>query len=288
MAGFVYCIIDTETTGIRPANERILSVAASCRGKEFSSFVNPCMRIPPAATKVNGISDDDVKNEPTWDVVGSQLWAWLEERRVEANAHTVVLVGHNMRFDASFIRAEMARLPFVPPGPPKLEAVDTLRIARSKLGIIPRHRQCDVYQHLFQEEPKDQHSAVGDVNALLRICKHPTFARAIPSFRVPFRVEFPLAAAANSSAPTTAPQRPLPHISTPTSAPQQPPPHSSAPTSAPQQSPSHMSTPTSAPQQSPSHMSTPTSAPSIESAERCVTCSRVFSLHFRHECPPTI
>ena len=268
MDGFVYCVADLETSGIRVENNRILSVAASCRGKEFSSFVNPCMRIPPAATKVNGISDDDVKDSPKWDVVGPRLWAWLEERRIEAGAHTVVLVAHNASFDCSFIRAEMARLPFIPPGPPKMAAVDTLRIARSRLVTIPRHRQCDVYEHLFHEQPGDQHSAVGDVTALTRICEHPIFARALPSFRVPFKVDFPLAAKLPSAfvgGRAEMLQRGSMQTEAHQMVTQQPDPAQHPPTPESEQLPI-------------------TSA----SAMRCEACKRIISKHFKHACRCTI
>ena len=265
MDGFVYCVFDLESTGLRVESNRVLSVAASCRGKEFSSFVNPCMRIPHEATKVNGISDDDVKNEPKWDVVGPRLWAWLEERRIEADAHTVVLVAHNCSFDAKFLRMEMARLPFVPPGPPKLEAVDTLKISRSRLKLIPRHRQSDVYQHLFQEQPKDQHSAIGDVAALTRICEHPTFARALPLFRVPLRFDFPLAAQLPFAFPI-ANQNPIP-----ISVQQHQPPIKTAITA--QQHQPQIETAIAQQQ-----------TPIGGTAKKCGSCGVVFSTFFEHAC----
>lgn len=47
MESTIICVFDTETTGLSKDRDRIISIAASCRGAEFSSFVRPKIRIPP-------------------------------------------------------------------------------------------------------------------------------------------------------------------------------------------------------------------------------------------------
>ena len=181
-----FVVTDVETTGLSTTYDRIVSIAASCRGQEFTELVNPGRRIPSNAVKVHGITDAAVRLQPRWDVVGARYWAWLDARRVEAGADTVVLVIHNATFDTRIIASEMARIRTANAlAPIPMEVVDTLRVCRARLKLLPRHRQADVYRHLFHEEAPAQHDALGDVRALERICAHPDIARGMESFRKP-------------------------------------------------------------------------------------------------------
>lgn len=62
------CIVDTETTGIRPGVDRIVQFGVarfengSCR-EGFSCLVDPGIPIPPEATAVHGVTDQMVKGE---------------------------------------------------------------------------------------------------------------------------------------------------------------------------------------------------------------------------------
>lgn len=215
MACFV--VTDVETTGLSTSHDRIVSIAASCRGHEFTEMVNPGRRIPFGATKVHGITNAAVRNLPCWDVVGARYWDWLEARRAEADAPTVVLVIHNASFDTRMLASEMARIRCSELTPIRMEVVDTLRVCRSRLKLLPRHRQADVYRHLFQEEAPAQHDALGDVRALARICEHPDIARALDSFRHPLKLlpapsllDSVAAAPVPGPVPVPAAQMPLP------------------------------------------------------------------------------
>jgi DNA polymerase-3 subunit epsilon len=75
--------IDLETTGIDVVNDRIVELAALKilpNGKQElkTRRVNPTIPIPAEATAVHGISDDDVKNEPTFKEMAKSLAQFLE------------------------------------------------------------------------------------------------------------------------------------------------------------------------------------------------------------------
>ena len=64
-----YVVFDLETTGVRPGLDRIIEISAlKVRGHQvedqYTTLVNPEMRIPRAATAVNGITDEMVKDAP--------------------------------------------------------------------------------------------------------------------------------------------------------------------------------------------------------------------------------
>ena len=87
-----YVIFDLETTGISPRNDEVIEISAIkvVGGKiveEFSTLVNPLRPIPFQATSVNGITDDMVKDAPTFDVVLKDFIDF---------AGDMILVGHNI------------------------------------------------------------------------------------------------------------------------------------------------------------------------------------------------
>ena len=65
-----FVALDLETTGISPAEDRIIEIGAIkvVDGKEqavFSTFVNPEMKIPPRITQITGINDSMVCGAPS-------------------------------------------------------------------------------------------------------------------------------------------------------------------------------------------------------------------------------
>lgn len=74
---------DLETTGINTTKDRIVEISllkVHPNGKEEikSRRINPEMPIPPQATAIHGISDDDVKDCPTFKQVAKSLAEMLE------------------------------------------------------------------------------------------------------------------------------------------------------------------------------------------------------------------
>ncbi len=96
--------IDTETTGLEPGKDKILEVGAVLyREKEVlrveSWLVNPETPIPPEASEVHGITDEDVKGKHPFLYIAPQFLSLVLEAEV--------LVGYNWPFDAGFFEAEL-------------------------------------------------------------------------------------------------------------------------------------------------------------------------------------
>ncbi len=100
-----FTVFDVETTGLEPRKgHRIIEIAgvrvengSILSQGTFSSFVNPEREIPWEARQVNKISDEDVKDAPTIDVVLPQFLDF---------AKGSILFAHNASFDLGFLEAE--------------------------------------------------------------------------------------------------------------------------------------------------------------------------------------
>lgn len=101
-----FCVLDLETTGGSPADDRICEVGAlKVRGGQvlgaLHSLVDPQRGIPPFITMLNGLTDSTVHAAPTIAAVLPSLLEFAEG---------TVIVGHNIRFDISFLDAACERL----------------------------------------------------------------------------------------------------------------------------------------------------------------------------------
>src|SRR5450631_2845724 len=118
-----FVVVDVETTGGSPARASLTEVAAArFKGGEqlgtYQTLVRPDERIPPFITALTGISDAMVADAPR---IGEMLPSFLEF------VGRSVLVGHNLRFDLSFLDHAL-----VSTGRGRLDnrTVDTLALSR--------------------------------------------------------------------------------------------------------------------------------------------------------------
>jgi len=149
-----FVVLDIETTGGSAADDEICEIGAvKVRGGEclgtFHTFVDPGRDIPPAITVLTGLTTAMVRPAPPIDRVLPTLLEFLGD---------AVFVGHNVRFDRSFLDAALLRS-----DRPRLanHTVDTCALARRlvrdevpncKLGTLadrlrldhrPTHRALD-------------------------------------------------------------------------------------------------------------------------------------------------
>ena len=121
---FPFVVIDTETTGLRPAGNDIIEVSAirfekgfvpvSC----FTTLLRPREPIPEEASRVNHITDDMVQDKPAFSEVAEALSAYISKCNI---------VGHNLEFDLKFLFVCGADLP------EKKRYFDTLALAKQTL-----------------------------------------------------------------------------------------------------------------------------------------------------------
>jgi len=140
-----FVVLDLETTGGSATDDAICEIGAvKVRGGEclgtFHTFVDPGRDIPPAITVLTGLTTAMVRPAPTVDQVLPSLLEFLGD---------AVFVGHNVRFDRSFLDAALLR-----GDRPRLanRTVDTCALARRlvrdevpncKLGTLAERLRLD-------------------------------------------------------------------------------------------------------------------------------------------------
>jgi DNA polymerase-3 subunit epsilon len=154
---------DLETTGINTATDRIVEISLLKifpNGSEISKTmrINPEMPIPPKATEVHGISDDDVKDCPVFKMIAKELVSILSDADIG---------GYNSnKFDIPLLAEEFLRA-----GTDfdlkKRNFVDVMVIFMKK---EPRNLEA-AYKFYCDKELKDAHSAKADTIATYEVFK---------------------------------------------------------------------------------------------------------------------
>ncbi len=150
-----FAVVDVETTGVRAGgNDRITEIAVVVvqggrREVVFESLVNPGRPIPPVIRAITGITDEMVRDAPSFEAVADQVLAALAGR---------IFVAHNARFDWGFVTAELRRSRDLALDGPRL---CTVRLARR---LVKGVRSCglDSLQMYFGLENMARHRAAGD------------------------------------------------------------------------------------------------------------------------------
>jgi len=100
-------VIDLETTGINLSTDRIVEIAivkVMCDGKKISKrkLINPEMPIPQASSEIHGITNEMVKDAPTFRQVANELKQFIDG---------CDLAGYNSnRFDIPMLAEEFLRI----------------------------------------------------------------------------------------------------------------------------------------------------------------------------------
>ena len=100
------CFIDLETTGINVSTDKIVEIAIvkimpDGTKQVKRKLVNPEMAIPKAASEIHGISDEMVKEAPTFKQIANEIKQFIELSD---------LAGYNSnRFDIPMLNEEFLR-----------------------------------------------------------------------------------------------------------------------------------------------------------------------------------
>ena len=157
-------ILDTETTGFRPGEDRLIEIAAAIMDgplivERFSTFVDPGQPIPVEIVELTHITDADVAGAPTPAEAVRALAEFVGQR---------TLIAHNASFDRGFLAHEVARDAWIANEDAWIDSLELARIA------LPRLRSHDMrtLSRTFGVAPST-HRAIDDVEALCaiwRIC----------------------------------------------------------------------------------------------------------------------
>jgi DNA polymerase III subunit epsilon len=158
LSDVTFVVLDLETTGASPETCAITEVGAlKMRGGEclgtFETLVNPGLPIPPEITYLTGITEAMVLPAPMIESVIPALSEFIGG---------AVIVGHNIRFDLSFLNAALRN-----GGYPSLAntSVDTCGLARRLVREeVPNCRLATLAAH-FRTARRPTHRAFDDAAA---------------------------------------------------------------------------------------------------------------------------
>lgn len=157
-----FCVLDIETTGGAPGDLGITEIGAQrYRGgaleAEFATLVNPGVEIPPFITILTGITHAMVVEAPR---LSEALPAFLEF------LGDAVIVGHNVRYDLSFLNAAAERHGY---GRLANRSIDTLGLARRLVGSDARNLQLSTLASHFRAPVAPTHRALDDTRATAHV-----------------------------------------------------------------------------------------------------------------------
>lgn len=98
----LWCIIDTETTGLNPRSSRVveLTVLGGDGAVKLETLINPECEIPFEASRIHGITSDQVVDAPTI----SEIWPELVNV-----TQGKLLIAYNSEYDRSILHYEAER-----------------------------------------------------------------------------------------------------------------------------------------------------------------------------------
>lgn len=153
-----FCTLDLETTGGSAKNCEITEIGAvkHSGGDQIGSFqtlVDPGMAIPPSITILTGITQSMVVDAPRIETALAAFLEFLGDS---------VIVGHNVRFDLSFLNAASTRLGY---GKLANKHVDTAALARRLVRPEVRNLKLGTLAAHFRSPVTPNHRALEDARA---------------------------------------------------------------------------------------------------------------------------
>ncbi len=169
-------VFDIESTGVSPQRDRIVEIAVlkifpDGQTQNTVRRLNPEMPIPPGATAIHGISDDDVKDCPVFTLIAEKLFGYIAD---------CDLCGYNITgFDIPMLESEFKRagLEF------KVDDRKVIDVYNIFCKLYPRTLSA-AYEFFCGKELVGAHGAAADTAATFEVLlgqfgKHPELPREV-------------------------------------------------------------------------------------------------------------
>ncbi|MBP2237843.1 DNA polymerase-3 subunit epsilon [Sinorhizobium kostiense] len=158
-------IFDTETTGLDNREDRVIEIGGVELENQFPTgrtihiYLNPGDRkVHPDALAVHGITDDFLRDKPSFADVVEEVLAFFGDAR---------WVAHNATFDMGFINAEFERLGLPPIAADRV--TDTLALARRKHPMGPNSLDALCRRYGIDNSHRAKHGALLDSELLAEV-----------------------------------------------------------------------------------------------------------------------
>lgn len=159
-------VLDTETTGMDPfAGDRIVEIGAVelvnhlPTGKTLQLYINPEREVPAEAIAVHGITNEFLRDKPTFSQVYSDFLDFI--------GSDGILVIHNAEFDMKFINWELQNVGHT--ALPWTRVIDTLAMARKKFPGSPASLDALCRRYSIDNTARTFHGALLDSELLAEV-----------------------------------------------------------------------------------------------------------------------
>jgi len=159
----LFAVVDIETTGGYAASNGITEIAVLVTNgyqvyDSFYALLNPGTTIPPFVETLTGITNEKVKDQPSFGSIAKELYHILSDK---------IFVAHNVNFDYSFIKYHLAAHGFL------LDAkkLCTIRLGRKMIPGLRGYGLDKICNHL-KINIEGRHSAFGDASATVEVLHH--------------------------------------------------------------------------------------------------------------------
>lgn len=155
-----WVVLDVETSGMRAASHRVLSIAAlvlredGSVEREFSTLLDP--GCDPGPVHVHNLTPDRLAGAPRFEDIADEFGELLSGR---------TMVAHNASFDYGFLDAEFQRAGF---GTPIEKRLCTLALSRRLELDVPNHRLATLAEY-WKIEQVNAHDAYDDARVLVEV-----------------------------------------------------------------------------------------------------------------------
>ncbi len=153
----VYVLLDLETTGATPTQDRITEIGLiryenGIEVGRWNTLINPEVSISPFIQRLTGITQSMVKTAPTFFEVWETLLDWLDN---------AVLCAHHVRFDYGFLKNEFKRIGITF----QKKLLCTVKLSRK---LYPQHKGhgLDAIIERFKLVCENRHRAMGDTEMM--------------------------------------------------------------------------------------------------------------------------
>ncbi len=159
----VVCL-DCETTGLDRSTDYIIDICIRDFHTEETKLwrVCPPKPIPPEITAIHGITDEMVKDSPSFGVISDQLKEFIES--------IDVVIGYNPDFDMDMLKAEFIRAGWNDVKYPKI-VVCAKRLWNTHMPPLKRNLQAAYMEFVDAKGFSGAHTAIADVCATIEVFK---------------------------------------------------------------------------------------------------------------------
>ncbi|MDR3326024.1 MAG: DNA polymerase III subunit epsilon [Rhodospirillaceae bacterium] len=158
-------VLDTETTGLDvETGHRLVEIGCVelvnhlATGKVYHTYINPNRDIPEEAIKIHGLSEEFLREHPTFAELSDDFLGFIEDSP---------LIIHNADFDLKFINLELKIIGYELL--PRERAVDTMIMARCKFPGSPVSLNALCRRFNINSTMRSKHGALLDAELLANV-----------------------------------------------------------------------------------------------------------------------